>query len=86
MLLCLSFALFLQTHWDHTACIYVCRVIRGINSDSVPRSQSGEFYEKVKNDLIPVGVTEFSLVWEWSWPDHRMLQLAMRGNSVYRAG
>jgi len=54
----------LKTHWGHTVCIYVCHVIRGTNSDSVPLSHSGEFYEKEKNDLISVGVADFSLVGE----------------------
>jgi hypothetical protein len=36
-------------------------VIRGINSDSVPVSQSGEFYEKEKNDPIPEGFADSSL-------------------------
>jgi hypothetical protein len=39
-------------------------VIRGINSDSAPVSQSGEFYEEEKNYPIPVGVADFSLVKE----------------------
>ena len=52
----------LKTHCELIVCIYVCRVIRGIKSDYVPVSQSGEFYEKEKIDPIPIGFADFSLV------------------------
>lgn len=76
----------LKTHCGRAVYIYVCRVIRGINSESFPVFQSREFYEKEKNDHIPVGAADFSLVEERSWPLHRMLQFTLHGNSLCGAG
>jgi hypothetical protein len=53
----------LKTHFGHAVSIYVCCVIRGINSDS-PVSQSGESYETEKNGPTSVGAADFSLVEE----------------------
>ena len=59
----MSLTLMLKTHFGHAVSIYVCRVIRGINSDS-PVSQSGESYETEKNGPTSVGAADFSLVEE----------------------
>jgi len=42
----------LKTHCGHTVFIYVCCVIRGINSDLVPVFQSREFFEKEIYEIL----------------------------------